>query len=96
MAGCDAHTGAQVSRMSRWLPYEKIGSHAYVRGTIVKKTAFVAGEEATACVAGKKKGVCAPWRMSPERWACVAGREGARRVSPRKKMVAATGCGAVP
>jgi hypothetical protein len=36
MAGCDALTGVHVSRMSRWLPYEKIGSPAYVRGTIVK------------------------------------------------------------
>jgi hypothetical protein len=54
---------AQVSRMSRWLPYEKIGSYAYARGTIVKKmayvrrnmVAFVAGREAAACVAGDKE-----------------------------------------
>ena len=25
MAGCDVLTDDQVSRMSRWLPYEKIG-----------------------------------------------------------------------
>ena len=34
--GGERRKRTQVSRMSRWLPYEKIGSLAYVRGTIVK------------------------------------------------------------
>jgi hypothetical protein len=47
----------------------------------VKKMAFIVGEEAAACVA-EKRGVCAPWRMTPERqsrhcWssACVTEKE---------------------
>jgi hypothetical protein len=76
MAGCDVLTGAQVSRMSRWLPYEKIGSpcvSAYVRRTIMKKTAFVTedGEAWRVSPKMEKLGVCRRRRSS----ACVADEE---------------------
>jgi hypothetical protein len=71
MVGRDVLTDARVSRMSRRLPYEKTGSPAYVRGTIVKM-AFVAGGEAAACVAGDEEGAF-PATVDEEPVSCTSG-----------------------
>jgi hypothetical protein len=83
-----------VSRMSRRLPYEKTGSPAYVRGTIEEGTAWwrrgLDGAAKRPRRRGGRGAAARKRRSSPKCEACLAGGEGARRVSPRKKMQAAS------